>query len=96
VAIVAGSRSALVIARVGTGAARGRVLARVEWGRTRRYERHTAWRVVRRAVDLRRVRFRIGLPHGRAHVRVVVRRGILRLASGDHVVRRRARLAAAR
>jgi hypothetical protein len=92
VAIAAGSRSALVTARIGTGAARRRVLARVEWGRTRRYRRHTAWRVVRRTVGLRSVRFRIGpLPaHGRAHVRVVVRRGSLRRTSGDYVVRRRA------
>jgi hypothetical protein len=93
VAIAAGSRSALVTARIGTGAAPGRVLVRVEWGGTRRYGHHTAWRVVRRIVGLRRLRFRIGplSLHGRTHVRVVVRSGSQRRTSGDYVVRRRPR-----
>jgi hypothetical protein len=90
VAIAAGSRSALVTARIGTGAAPGRVLVRVEWGGTRRYGHRTAWRVVRRIVGLRRLRFRIGplSLHGRTHVRVVVRSGSQRRTSGDYVVRR--------
>ena len=93
VAIVAGSRSALVTARIGTGASPRRVLARVEWGSTRRYGHRTAWRVVRRIVGLRRLQFRIGplSAHGRTHVRVVVRRGSQRRTSGDHMVPRRPR-----
>jgi hypothetical protein len=83
--IAAGSRSALVIARIGTGTGARRVLARVEWGRTRRYGHRTAWRVVRPTIGLRRVRFRIGpLPaHGRAHVCAV--------ESASHVRRSRRR-----
>jgi hypothetical protein len=93
VAIAAGSRSALVTVRIGTGASPRRVLARVEWGRTRRYGHRTAWRVVRRTVDLRRLQFRIGpLPaRGRTHVRVIVRRGSERRTSGDHLVPSRPR-----
>jgi hypothetical protein len=93
VAIAAGSRSALVTARIGTGASPRRVLVRVEWGSTRRYGHRTAWRVVRRIVGLRRLRFRIGpLPgRGRTHVRVVVRSGSQRRTSGDHLVPRRPR-----
>ncbi len=94
VAITAGSRSALVTARIGTGASPRRVLARVEWGSTRRYGHRTAWRVVRRIVGLRRLQFRIGpLPaRGRTHLRVVVRRGSHRRTSSDHLVPRRPRL----
>jgi hypothetical protein len=93
VAIAAGSRSARVTARIGTGAPPGRVRVRVEWGRTRRYGHHTAWRVVPRIVGLRRLRFRIGplSAHRRTHVRVVVRRGSQRRTSGDYVVPRRPR-----
>ena len=83
-------------ARIGTGASPRRVLVRVEWGSTRRYGHHTAWRVVRRIVGLRRLRFRIGpLPaRGRTHLRVVVRRGSHRRTSGDHLVPRRPRFVA--
>ena len=96
VAIAAGSRSALVTARIGTGATPRRVLVRVEWGSTRRYGHHTAWRVVRRTVGLRRLRFRIGpLPaRGRTHLRVVVRSGSHRRTSGDHLVPRSPRFVA--
>jgi hypothetical protein len=96
VAIAAGSTSALVTARIGTGASRRRVLARVEWGSTRRYGHRTAWRVVRRTVGLRRVQFRIGplAAHGATHVRVVVRRGSRRRTSGDHMVPRASRFLA--
>ena len=76
VAIAAGSRSALVTTRIGTGATpRDTGAGRV--GQHRRYGHHTAWRVVRRIVGLRRLRFRIGpLPaRGRTHLRVVVRSG---------------------
>ena len=93
VAVAAGSKSALVTARIGTGASRRRVLARVEWGGTRRYGHRTAWRIVRRTVGLRRLQFRIGplAAHGRTHLRVVVRRGSERRTSADHMVPSRSR-----
>ena len=90
VAIAASARSALITARIGTGATRRRVLARVEWGATKRYGHRTAWRVVRRAHGLRRLRFRIGplSPTASVHLRVVVRRGHLRRTSGDRLIDR--------
>jgi hypothetical protein len=91
VVVAAAARTALVTARIGTGARRQRVLARVEWGATTRYGHRTAWRVVRRTTGTRRVRFRIGpfAPDASIHLRVVVRRGHLRRASRDRLIDRR-------
>jgi hypothetical protein len=92
VAIAAAGRTAVVTTRIGTGASRRRVLARVEWGATTRYGHRTAWRLVRRTTGTRRVRFRIGpfAANASIHLRVVVHRGRLRRTSGDRLIDRRA------